>query len=174
MLCVADLLLFGDGGLLLLQHGEKLCDLQLKTLLWGRPVSGDLCLNPCYLGLERLEQETESKPGKKRSLGKTTTGSMLEDIFLCFWPTTCKRETMPSLNTSTGMHRHLKWIIISWFLVPALTMGSRQTGSIVILGSCYPCGCYFDTYYVRKHCCRPRTSFHGNNVPWWLWPLAAG
>ncbi|KAM6977734.1 LOW QUALITY PROTEIN: uncharacterized protein FYW47_002524 [Aplochiton taeniatus] len=30
------------------------------------------------------------------------------------------------------------------------------------LGSWYSCGCYFDTYHLPKHCCRPRTPLHGN------------
>lgn len=24
--------------------------------------------------------------------------------------------------------------------------------------------CYFDTYYLPKHCCRPRSAFHGSGV----------
>ena len=30
------------------------------------------------------------------------------------------------------------------------------------LGCCHPCGCYFDTYHLPKHCCRPfmGTVFH--------------
>jgi len=31
------------------------------------------------------------------------------------------------------------------------------------LGSCHPCGCYFDTYHLPKHCCRPCTPFHGKS-----------
>lgn len=192
MLCVADLFLFGDGGLLLLQHGEKFCDLQLKTLLWGRPVSGDLCLNPCYLGLERVEQEKESKPGKKRCLGKTTTGSMLEDICLCLWPTTCNWNCQQRTNKK----QCFPWIqealqyapsseIKHYFMVSGTSMhyGKQANGKhcdtvgnvvLLNLGSCYICGSCFDTSYIRKHCCRPRTSFHGNGVPWWLWPLVAG
>ncbi|KAK3574005.1 hypothetical protein QTP86_034358, partial [Hemibagrus guttatus] len=30
------------------------------------------------------------------------------------------------------------------------------------IGFCHPCGCYFDTYHLPKHCCRPCTPFHGN------------
>ncbi|KAK3520557.1 hypothetical protein QTP70_026490 [Hemibagrus guttatus] len=32
------------------------------------------------------------------------------------------------------------------------------------LGSCHPCGCYFDTYHLPKHCCSPCTPFHGNGI----------
>ena len=43
------------------------------------------------------------------------------------------------------------------------------------LGSCHsPCGCYFDMYHLPKNCRRPRTPFHGNCIPWWMWPLSAG
>ncbi|KAK3509829.1 hypothetical protein QTP70_012764 [Hemibagrus guttatus] len=30
------------------------------------------------------------------------------------------------------------------------------------LGSCHPCGYYFDMYHIPKQCCRPCTPFHGN------------
>lgn len=50
--CVAHLLLSGDGGLPLFQRGQQLRDLQLEALLWGRPVSGHLRLDSCYLGLD--------------------------------------------------------------------------------------------------------------------------
>ncbi len=39
-----------------------------------------------------------------------------------------------------------------------------------ILGSCHPCGCYFNTYYLPKNCCRPCIPFHGNHIPCWLFP----
>ncbi len=41
------------------------------------------------------------------------------------------------------------------------------------LGSWHSCGCYFDTYHLPKHCCRPRTPFHGSGVPWRQCPLSA-
>ena len=47
-------------------------------------------------------------------------------------------------------------------------------GMLGNLGSFHPCGCYFDMYHLPKHCCRPCTPFHGNSIPWWLWPLSAG
>lgn len=52
---VTDLLLPGDGGLPLLQHGEELRDLQLEGLLrcGRRPLGGDLRLEPRNLNLER-------------------------------------------------------------------------------------------------------------------------
>ena len=48
-------------------------------------------------------------------------------------------------------------------------------GSVLLgnLGSCHPCGCYFDMYHLAKHYCRPCTPLHGNSIPWWLWPLSA-
>lgn len=48
---MTDLLLFGDGGLPLLQHGQKLRDLQLETLLCGRLGAADLRLDRGDLGL---------------------------------------------------------------------------------------------------------------------------
>ncbi|KAK3553071.1 hypothetical protein QTP86_031172 [Hemibagrus guttatus] len=52
------------------------------------------------------------------------------------------------------------------------TMGSRRRqchalGNVMLgnLGSCHPCGYYFDTYHLPKHCCRPCTPFHGNAIP---------
>ena len=50
---------------------------------------------------------------------------------------------------------------------------SRQIwcfGQCSDLGSCYPCGCYFDMYHLPKHCCRLCTPFHVSNIPWWLVP----
>lgn len=41
-------------------------------------------------------------------------------------------------------------------------------------GSSHPGGCYFDTNYVSKHCCRPCAPVHGNSTPCWLWTLSAG
>ena len=32
------------------------------------------------------------------------------------------------------------------------------------LGSCHPCGCYFDTYHLPKLCCRPSIPFYGNQT----------
>ncbi len=91
------------------------------------------------------------------------------------------------------------WITISFILggwlcaCTSLTWGTHGTkmqyskkaslwrqcdalGNVLLgnLGSCHPCGCYFDTYYLPKHCCRPCIPFHGNHIPWWLWPLSAG
>lgn len=51
------LLLCGDGGLLLLQHGEQLRDPQLEALLGGGLGAADLHLDGRYLG---LQAETES------------------------------------------------------------------------------------------------------------------
>ncbi|KAK3570928.1 hypothetical protein QTP86_030463, partial [Hemibagrus guttatus] len=34
------------------------------------------------------------------------------------------------------------------------------------LGSCHPCGCYFDMYHLPRHCCRPCTPFHVNGILW--------
>ena len=53
---------------------------------------------------------------------------------------------------------------------------SDASGNVLLenLGSCHPCGCYFDTHQLPQHCCRPCTPFHGNHIPWWLWPLSAG
>lgn len=36
-----------------------------------------------------------------------------------------------------------------------------------------PCWCYSDIYHLPKHCCRPCAIFHGNGIPWWLWPFSA-
>ena len=49
-------------------------------------------------------------------------------------------------------------------------------GSVLLgnLWSCHSCGWYFDMYHLPKHCCRSWAPFHGDGIPWWLWPLSAG
>ena len=32
----------------------------------------------------------------------------------------------------------------------------------------------WDILALAKHCCRPFAPFHGNSIPWLLWPLSAG
>ncbi|KAK3575103.1 hypothetical protein QTP86_020701, partial [Hemibagrus guttatus] len=69
------------------------------------------------------------------------------------WPGACASLTWGTHGTRMHYGKKASW----WRQCHAL-------GNILLknLGSCHPCGCYFDTYHLPKHCCRPCTPFHGN------------
>ena len=68
------------------------------------------------------------------------------------WPCACA-----SLTWGThGTRMHYGKRAIRW-------RQCNDLGNVLLwnLGSCYPCGCYFDTYHLLKHCCRSCTPFDG-------------
>ena len=72
------------------------------------------------------------------------------------------------------LHHVNGWVCVHRLLgehmAPGCTVGRRQAsrGSVMLwpvlcsknLWSCHPCGCYFDTYHLPKHCRIPCTPFH--------------
>ncbi|KAK3543232.1 hypothetical protein QTP70_014109 [Hemibagrus guttatus] len=48
----------------------------------------------------------------------------------------------------------------------ACNYGHACSGNVLLgnLGSCHPCGCYFDTYHLPKHCCRPISRSQSNRA----------
>lgn len=77
-----------------------------------------------------------------------------------------KTPTMPNVSIRTAMENHdlVWWIMWSltlrwWCVCSRMDYGEKANKH----RNC-PCGCFFDTYHLTKHCCRPCTPFHENAV----------
>lgn len=52
-------------------------------------------------------------------------------------------------------------------------VGTRLGDVLGSVGKPWVLPCDFDTQSLPKHCCRPCTPLHGNDIPRWLRPLSA-
>lgn len=99
-----------------------------------------------------------------RGNGKRWPGLMTHIFFISYgWLGVCASLTWRT--SSTRMHYGEK------------LSGQRQCIALgsVLLGSLlswHQGGFYFEIYNLPKHCCRWCTSFYGNCIPWWPWPLS--